>query len=133
MTLDVMIGRIQKRYWWSQEKTVAMCPPLDYDLCNSGGLFDDHPEGSTAWPRESYRSGSSCFRDFFMRRPLQGFYLSIYIHERDIHVLAPYGEMIRSLQKGMFPRQDWDRLKWLQFWTKRAIELYGDKAGISFS
>ena len=131
MTLDVRIGKAQiKDYDNHFIVDVVKCPELDYDLCKP--CF-------TLWPRESYRSGSTEFWEFFTHNPE---IRKIYHQMRDfpdcndyeVIKIIPFIDKINALSIQDFKKDSHkDRLKWLKFWCKKAIELYGDLAAISFS
>ena len=48
--------------------------------------------------------------------------------------LKPFAEGILAISESEFTQEDdKDRLRWLQYWVAKAVELYGDEAGITFS
>jgi hypothetical protein len=141
MTLDVTIGEIigagpynggdirVKVYGDNHEiiADVKQCPKADKDICD---------KGLTLWPRESYRSGSSAFWDFFTDGPLCELYLKMRNYpgsnDWDVAYLAPVADEITNI-KEFGDEVDRDRLKWLKYWVAKAVELYGNKAGIQFT
>lgn len=129
MTLDVNIG---KRIEYLDEDgsvqyRIEMCPEADHDICK--------PE-FTSWSRESYRSGSSDFWRFF-QMCTDGLYYHIrkYPDTNDYEIipLKPILHEINGLFDKFFDEANRDRMKWLKFWSNRAVSLYGDDAYISFS
>ena len=52
----------------------------------------------------------------------------------DVCRLKPYAKRISCIEIPEINQNslDADRLKWLKYWTARAVNLYGDKAGIMF-
>ena len=131
MTLDVTIGRFD-----SKNNKVITCPKSKTDICNKAHTF---------WTNESYRSGSTPFWDFFdvLCPQLRIIYLEMRMHpntnDQDIAFLSAYAERIASLQLKDFQIDaermlvTRDRLTWLQYWVKKAINLYGKNAAIRFS
>lgn len=125
MTLDVTIGKITVDD--SQEEWVEQCPIADHDICKK-----EH----TWWTVESYRSGSSVFREFWEHR-CTILYFKFQQHPRsndkDIAQLSPYIDEINALPDTLQDKLDADRMKWFKYWANKAVELYGDEAGIMFS
>jgi len=133
MTLDVTIGKVvvdsdedSGRAWASVEG----CPVADFDVS---------PVATSVTPRESYRSGSTSFQEFWRKNDVLG---NLYEHmrdhldtdDRDVTYLAKYIEKINQLSPVSFDSDvDRDRLHWLQYWVNKALELYGKDAGIMFS
>lgn len=148
MTLDVKIGKIiidklDPDWDESCESTVVrpnveQCPDIDYDLCVplTGSPFDRTEKGFTCWPRSAYRSGSTPFWDFF-RNHLPEIYNKMRdnpnSNDRDVARIAPLIKDIRALPDDCGSDIDNDRMKWFKFWCNRAVELYGDEAGVGFS
>ena len=55
-------------------------------------------------------------------------------NDLDIAKLKPFAEEISKIKEADFTNAiDKDRLKWLQYWTLKAVELYGENAGVQFS
>jgi len=126
MTLDITIGKISK-----DGKSVEECPKADHDITSPS---------LSHWPRESYRSGSTGFWDFWLHKNdvLNTVYMELrkhpYTNDWDVVKLAPVADKIALVKESEFSEpDDIDRLRWLQYWTKKAVELYGEEAGISFS
>ena len=137
MTLDVAIGKVTRHEEPRDEELgvgikqffdVEECPDADFDVCN--------PE-NTIYPRESYRSGSSGFWKFWTDNPkLNEIYTRMREDKSDIDI-SYLKLVLKDIQK-LKPEDatgegDHDRLKWLQYWSKKAVELYGSDAGIKFS
>ena len=132
MTLDISIGKIVieqdengRAYIW-----VKRYPDADFNVCN--------PK-ATITPKEAYRSGSTAFWQFWKKNDKLA---TIYERMReypdsndsDVTFLKSYVDDILNLSDALFSNpNDKDRLKWLKHWVKKAVELYGDEAGISFS
>jgi hypothetical protein len=121
-----MIGKITP-----DGKHVEECPKADHDVTSPS---------LSHWPRESYRSGSTGFWDFWMHQnpKLATIYMNMRTHpwtnDGDIANLKPYAQEILAISESEFNQpDDIDRLRWLQHWTRTAVELYGEEAGISFS
>lgn len=135
MTLDVTIGKIifsEPDPEWDETYTVYVdveqCPDIDYDLCKSPEL--------TLWPRSAYRSGSTGFWKFFELKT-GNLYYKMRDHpgsnDRDVCRIKPIIDQINQLPDKTGTDIDDDRMKWLKFWCNRAIELYGDLAGVMFT
>ena len=138
MTLDVTIGKVVIEPYDPEYKdedgacvaqfSVEPCPELDYDLCISPGC--------TLWPREAYRSGSLNFWDFFLKK-IPGVYRKLRYNpttnDRDVAWIKPIIDEINRLSDDIGTDIDNDRMKWFKFWCNRAVELYGENAGIEFS
>lgn len=125
MTLDVRIGKK------TSENSVEQCPDAKENICDSA---------HTNWPAESYRSGNNvAFWKFFTRnKDLKAIYLEMRKHpntnDLDIALLKPFLKRINKLKELNFIDEiDKDRLKWLKYWSNKAVELYGDEAAIMFS
>lgn len=153
MTLDVTIGRIVNAppypggdirvpvEWPGDEvpedevdaviealPRVERCPDANYNVSNH-----------TAWPRESYRSGSIAFWEFF-ESYLPELYERMRFHpgsnDTDVAYLEPIiGEInaLNSVLLGISDDGDRARMTWLLYWSNKAVELYGPSAGIEFS
>lgn len=139
MTLDVTIGYVEPNTEPYDDQIhpsfdVIQCPNADHDVCNPEYTMD---------AKESYRSGSfgeDGFWAFWKRKSLK--LSAIYFemrenpdsNDRDVAYLKPFIERINAIPESDFTEAvDLDRLKWLKYWVNKAIELYGDKAGIMFS
>lgn len=132
MTLDVTIGKVILSRCGDLYEIpyidVESCPLADHDICS---------KDFTLWQRESYRSGSTDFRDFFHK--CVGDFYEEYHGERgtddaDTVYLLPVIEQIRALKVNkLWKPADTDRMNWLKYWCERAVELYGAEAGIRFS
>ncbi len=133
MTLDVTIGKIEIFHEEDRghEKDIAAsvivaeCPVLDYDLCN--------PK-YTAWPRKSWRSGNTMLFFGFFETYLPEIYNMFFDEEcvESVFFLQPVIKEIKGLKMPKDPRQA-DRMLWLKFWCERAVDLYGQDAGIMFN
>jgi len=141
MTLDVKIGKIVidpidpdlKDWIWEAGSctvrvNIEQCPDLDYDLC---------PKEHTFAPREAYRSGSIPLWDFFQKGPARKIYHAMRdnpnSNDRDVARIKPLLDEINKLPDHLGTEVDDDRMKWFKFWCNRAVELYGDLAGVRFS
>ena len=125
MTLDVTIGKLKGTRYLTQ------CPNSETDVSN--------PRLSH-WSREAYRSGSQGFWNFWMHQnaKLATIYMNMRKHpwtnDFDRAKLKPFAEGILAISESEFTQEDdKDRLRWLQYWVAKAVELYGDEAGITFS
>lgn len=136
MTLDVTIGEIvpdtdnieedpKARYW------VKQAPEANFDVCNPEYTMD---------AKEAYRSGSTGFWNFWLKKSEQ--LTEIYeamrsnpnSNNRDVAYLKPLLTRINAIPESDFSSGiDLDRLKWFKYWANKAVELYGDKAGIMFT
>lgn len=114
MTIDTTIGRIL-----SNGKHVMKCPRAEHNICNP--QYTNHP-------RDSYRSGSSKLRQFW-QTSCGEFYNTL---EEEITPLKQYQEQINKLDANDNAINT-DRMLWLKYWTNKAVELYGDDAGIQFA
>ena len=131
MTLDVRIGKVTVDCddGIHFNPVVELCPKSETNISNSA---------FTVWPCESYRSGSTSFWHFFAIGELKHIYLEMreYPNTNDYEVvkLEPFAGRILALDRRNFKTEaDKDRLKWLMYWTRQAVELYGELAAISFS
>jgi hypothetical protein len=128
MTLDVRIGQAQliceEGHFMAH---VALCPKADGNICKPT---------YTAWPDESYRSGSTEFWDFFHTPELEEIYLEMrhYPNSNDLDIVAllPFLPKIQAIPR-LGTDADKDRLLWLKHWSQVAVDLFGDQAAISFS
>ena len=125
MTLDVTIGKK------TGKDHVEKCPESKDNVCDST---------QTNWPSESYRSGNNVsFWKFFTRnKDLKVIYLKMRKHpdtnDLDIAQLKPFMKEINKLKESDFVDEiDKDRVKWLKYWSNKAVELYGTDAAIMFS
>lgn len=120
MTLTVIIGKIGTPN--EEIPNIDECPEESYDICD--------PE-YTIFPRRAIRTGSNGMRDFF-----DGLTAAIYTDTisdpAEIILIAPIIDVINDLVDDLGDPGHNDRMKWLKFWCNRAVELYGDEAGIEF-
>jgi hypothetical protein len=131
MTLDVTIGKIGFNVMNNRVYlTVHECPEADKDICDPG---------ATIYPRKSYRSGSSGFWLFWEKNDLlHGIYKDMRdnpnSNDHDVALVEPFLKLILMIRADKWTEPfDRDRLKWLQYWAAKAVELYGKEAGIQFS
>lgn len=136
MTLDVKIGRLMIHKEGNEEvEGIRTCPMTYHDVCN--------PE-FTLWPRESYRSGSSGFWEFWEKIVGKLYHQMRRYPRTNDYELYPLKQIIDEINKlpnSQFEQHgikviddiDFDRLKWFKFWSNRAVNLYGEDAYISFS
>ena len=139
MTLDVTIGKIEIFREYKEDDDyekydrylvvntiVVECPDLDYDLCSSN---------HTMWPRKSWRSGNTSFFIGFFESYLPETYQRFVYKDKwesvSVAFLQPVIEEIKALKIPLPPIQA-DRMKWFKFWCERAVDLYGENAGIMF-
>lgn len=113
MTTDVTIGKIS-----SNGEHVMKCPRAERNICN--------PQ-HTNHPRDSYRSGSSKFTEFW-QTTCGEFYKET---EYEITPLKPHIDVINNLE-AYESNVNKDRMIWFKYWTNKAVDLYGDSAGIQF-
>lgn len=131
MTLDATIGKVYvDQYENTPLLRVKECPPSKKDIC---------PKEHTVFPKRAYRSGSSSLWEFFLDKneELKKIYFEMREHpnsnDLDVKYLKPFANRIYKLKASSFKfASDKDRLKWLKYWARVAIRLYGDEAGISF-
>jgi hypothetical protein len=136
VTLDVSIGKVITERDEETNKpflAVECCPDATYSIADPT---------YTLYPKGAYRSGSTTFWEFFLKdsKKLRKIYMSMrknpFTNDFDVAYLKPYSQQIQSLRIKDFRENNKltrDRLKWLQYWTKKAVELYGEEAGIMFS
>ena len=125
MTMDVKIGKK------TGDNTIEQCPDSDTNICDPA---------FTRWPKESYRSGSnvSFWRFFMKNNDLKKIYLEMRKHpnsnDLDLASLKPFANKINKIKESDFSDDlDKDRLKWLKYWSNKAVKLYGEEAAIMFS
>ncbi len=123
MTLDVTIGKYER----IQDKIILKeCAPVHFDVCQ---------REFTLWVREAYRSGSTGLFEFFQYY-VGSLYYSIrsFPESNDTEIIKLW-PIIGDIQKLPMPSNalDKNRMIWLKFWTKRAVDLYGKEAAIQFS
>lgn len=134
MTLDVTIGKFKiknptrndvKDYESANAinfMSVVACPISKEPICEQ-----------SAWPCESYRSGSTGFWNFFEKQ-LPKLYKKMRFNpntnDKDIAFIKPILKEINALPNPV--DDDADRMKWLKYWCNRAVELYGIRAAIEF-
>lgn len=129
MTLDVCIGKVVIENIENKPVlSVNSCPKSIENVCDIN---------ATLWPDESYRSGSREFREFWYNC-VGDLYYQLREHPKsndvDIAYIKPYLNKIISLSDECnYNYFDIDRMKWLKYWCKVAVELYDDEAGICFS
>ena len=125
MTLDIIIGKLTYTPG-DDELDVEKCPPESHDVCD---------RELTIYPRDSCRSGSAGLWDFFFDR-VHDIYMEMrdYPDSNDPEAIAikPFLERINALPDDCNDAINNDRMKWFKFWCNRAVELYGDEAGIEF-
>ena len=129
VTLNVSIGKVKaSRIEERPIFEIELCPKSEVNICN--------PE-ITLWPNESYLSGSIDFWDFWYCCVGKLYYrMRDHPNSNDLDVvyLKSFSEDIQSLDDNCSgDPADVDRMKWFKHWTKKAVELYDDDAGISFS
>jgi hypothetical protein len=125
MTLDVTIGKLKGTQY------IEQCPNSETDISDP----------KLSWYlKESYLSGSTGFWEFWLNSnlSLREIYLKMRKHpftnDRDQAKLKPFLNDIIAIPESAFTiPDDIDRLRWLKYWAAKAVELYGDKAWISFS
>ena len=125
MTLDVIIGKLTYTAG-DYDLDIEECPPESYDVCD--------PE-YTIYPRRAYRSGSTGFWDFFFHYVGSTYmWMRHYPDSNDQEVVAlnTFIDEINALPDNCNDSGHNDRMKWFKFWCNRAVELYGDTAGIKF-
>jgi len=120
MTLSVFIGKIDPHR--DGIPYIDMCPSESYDVCD--------PE-YTIYPRKALRSGADDMRDFFDGLPDEIYINTISDPDEMVLIEAVIGA-INALPDDIGNPCHNDRMKWLKFWCNRAVELYGDEAGIEF-
>ena len=139
MTLDVTIGKITIERI-EEEDDLCFKPLFHVQQCPEA-KEDINDKEYTLWTKESYRSGSTDFWSFFKRQHplLKEIYFGMREHpdsnDFDVAYVKPYLEKINSIKIEDFkdPNEvNDDRLKWLRYWCNKAVELYGEEAGISF-
>ncbi|MDP3989718.1 MAG: hypothetical protein Q8Q01_00765 [archaeon] len=125
MTLDVRIGKK------IGDSSVEQCPDAKENICDPL---------HTNWPTESYRSGNnfSFWKFFTKNKDLKAIYLEMRKHpntnDLDLALIKPFLKRINKLKDADFVNEvDKDRLKWLKYWSNKAVELYGNEAAILFS
>jgi len=138
MTLDVSIGlikfgKLKKNDVADYESCNVMraldikrCPDSEADICD--------PE-RTLSAKEAYRSGSTSFWDFWDNCTYELYHsMRDYpnSNDTDIAFLKPVIDDINALPDPT-DEGNADRMKWLKYWANKAVELYGDRAGIRFS
>jgi len=121
MTLTVKIGRVGTP---SDEclESIDECPPESFDVCDPA---------FTIYPRRAYRSGLWDFFESYipylrrrvLTQPENTLLIKSFIDDvnRFTSNNHSYGNAL-----------DKDRMKWFKFWCNKAVELYGDDAGIEF-
>jgi len=138
MTLDIKIGKlVQLEEGYTHDNVmdglnpdhsyVEVCPESNEDVCD--------PK-HTIYPKSAYRSGGyGSFPGFIMA------YLPRMYQELGVSGIArlsryyseimamPNGADKSGYQNGL----DKDRIHWFKYWSKRAMDLYGDGAGVMFS
>ena len=123
MTLDITIGKIVEE---NNELNVEMCPKSETNICNPN---------STLWANESYRSGGSDLWEFWEHH-CNSLYFSLREHphtnDKDIAKLSHVIDEINLLPDDLLTQNDNDRMLWFKYWSNKAVELYGDNAGIEF-
>ena len=127
MTLDVTIGKIVIENCENKAHTsVEECPRSENTVCDSN---------HTLWATESYRSGSSGFWEFWSVH-CNCIYHALRDHpntnDRDVGYLKPCIDDINNLSDECGSDANSDRMKWFKHWANKAVELYGDDAGIMF-
>lgn len=120
MTLSVFIGKINPQS--DGMPYIDECPLESYDVCD--------PE-YTIHPRRSLRSGTDDMRDFFDGLPAE-IYANTISDPDEIVLIKPVIDEINALPDDCGVPAHNDRMKWLKFWCNRAVELWGDEAGIEF-
>ena len=120
MTLTVFIGKINPES--DGIPHIDECPPESYDVCD--------PK-YTIFPRRSIRSGSDEMRDFIDGVTAE-ICIGAIIDPTDIILIKPVIDAINNLIDDIDGAGHNDRMKWFKFWCNRAVELYGDEAGIEF-
>jgi len=125
MTLDVIIGKLaytEGDYGLGIEE----CPLESYDVCD--------PE-YTMYPRRANRSGSTGFWDFFFDHVGNTYMWMRNCPDSngpEVVALKEFIDEINALPDNCNNLGHNDRMKWFKFWCNRAVELYGDEAGIKF-
>ena len=131
MVLNVKIGKIVDFDCENEVfKQVEKCPDADINICN--------PE-YTIFPKSALRMGSTGFWEFWEYSSDELYTLFKLMREYpdldgpEVVPLKPFIRDINNLPDKCFENADTDRMKWFKYWSNKAIELYGDCAGIEFS
>lgn len=117
MTLSITIGKT-KPMVNEYGETIDECPPESYDVCD--------PK-YTMHSQRAYRNGTALW-DFF-EHYLNDIYNESMSNKDEI---KPFIDEINALPDDCGDPGHNDRMKWFKFWCNRAVELYGDEAGVEF-
>ena len=147
MTVDITIGKIKKKdmkevlqetlencFTVSHETKFSLIDFLDVEQCPNEE--DGCTEEDTINPGESYRSVSIFAISEFMNLvlgDLEKQLRPISTNDPQISMIRPYIDEINNLEYNGDDLYHKRRLNWLKFWCNRALQLYGDEAGIMFS
>lgn len=127
MTLKVTIGEIYKGNE-SEELTVNPCPSMNKNMVKSA---------YTTHPKEAIRDGSDLWL-FFQLPPLITLFPKFNggrsLGEYPVTIpLQPIAKNINALELVLEDKSNQERLRWLKYWTAKAVQLFGERAGIEFS
>lgn len=127
MTLRVTIGEIYKGNE-SDALTVQPCPSTEKNMVKSK---------HTTHPNEAIRDGSDLWL-FFRVPPLITIFKAFNGGKSpgEYPVTIPLQKIakdIAAIQIDFEDEIDRDRLRWLKYWTAKAVKLFGERAGIEFS
>ncbi len=147
MTTDITIGKLKIKsfdevlkykldcdYNMNHEETFCTTDFLEVEQCPDEK--DGCSEKDTIFPNSAYRSGSSiAINDSFSSTIPEAWEIIRTIKSNDFQVtrLKSIQERINNAEYKGDDHFIKKRLQWIQFWTNRAIKLYGDEAVISLS
>ncbi len=147
MTIDITIGKIVRisldevleqikddNYTVTHEQVITANQFFDVEICkpeDDGCTRDD-----TIHPGEAYRSGSIFSISEFFTQVLGdvGTLLRpIGTNDKQITILHPIIDRINAVEYKGDDKYHKMRLHWLKFWCNKAIEQFGNEAGIEFT
>lgn len=106
MTIEIIIGKIEGN-------NVIACRPSRKNICD--------PEISRN-PKEAKRTGGKGLKNFINN--------ILSASSETIFQINKYLQTIMAIEDTSFTPIDKDRIKWFKYWTSKAFDLYGDRAGI---
>lgn len=104
---------------------VQLCPPAKKEI--SSPLFMSNP-------KESIRHGGNELRKFWISlAPLSKIYDKVKQSHQSIVKITEIQDALQKISEKVLDTPiDQDRLRWLQYWTTKAHDLYHDESALQF-
>jgi len=131
MAMTVKIGKITEFDCENElYKQVEKCPDADVNICNPGNTI--FPKSALRmFSVQSWNSWESSSDKLYNLYKSMREYPDL--DGPEVIRLKPFIKAINRLPDDYSEYDHVDRMKWFKYWSNKAVELYGDCAGIEFS